>query len=93
MAKHFEAIFLKLNRNEIALNSFLACKLLTHDFGGAIVFISVDSEVKRKFTDVSKDVHIGLTEEETDTNITVHLKHCFLNVSEMMQLKQLIPML
>ena len=28
---------------------------MTHDFGGAIVFISVNSEVKCKSTDVSKE--------------------------------------
>ena len=64
-----------------------------HDFGGAIVFIFVDSEVKRYSTDVSEDVCLGRTQEEDDTDITAHVKHCLLNVSEMMSLKQLIPML
>ena len=40
-------------RNKVALNSFLAGKFLTHDFGGAIEFISTTSEVKRNSTDVS----------------------------------------
>ena len=44
-------------------------------------------------TDVSEDVCLGRTQEEDDTNITAHVKHCLLNVSEMMSLKQLIPML
>ena len=55
-------------------------KLLTHDFGGAIVFISVNSEVKFNPTDVSEEVvHIGRTQEEADTKIIVHVKHCLLN--------------
>ena len=42
--------------------------MLTHDFGGAIVFIFVNSEVKCNSTDVSKKVlHIGRTQEEADT--------------------------
>ena len=48
-----------------------------HDFGGAIVFISVNSEVKCNSTDVSEEVlYIGCTEEEVGT---VHVKHCLLN--------------
>ena len=46
MPKDFQCNFLRHKRNELALNSFLAGKLLTHDFGGAIVFISVNREVK-----------------------------------------------
>ena len=47
-----------------------------HDFGSAIVFISVNSEVKCNSTDVSKEVlHIGCTQEEADTKIIVHMKH------------------
>lgn len=53
----------------------------------------MDSEVKRYSTDVSEDVCLGRTQEEDDTDITAHVKHCLLNVSEMMSLKQLIPML
>ena len=42
--------------------------MLTHDFGGAIVFIFVNSEVKCNSTDISKEVlHIGRTQEEADT--------------------------
>ena len=42
-------------RMKQALNSFLAGKLLTHDFGLAIVFISVNSEIKCNSIDVSKE--------------------------------------
>ena len=34
--------FLRYNWNKITLNSFLAGKLLAHDFGGAVVLISVN---------------------------------------------------
>ena len=62
------------------MNSFLRGKLLTHDFGGAIVFISVNSEVKHNSTDVSEEVlHIGRTQEEANTKIIGHVKHCLLN--------------
>ena len=62
--KDFQDNFLKRNRNKVALNSFLADKLLTHDFGVAIVFISVNSEVKCNYTDVSKEVlPTGRTQE------------------------------
>ena len=78
--KDFQGNFLKHNRNKVALNSFLTGKLLMHDFGGVIVFISVNSEVKCNSTDVSKEVlHIGCTQEETDTKVIVHVKHCLLN--------------
>ena len=40
--KNFQGSFLRHNKNKVALNSFLADRLLTHDFGGAIVFISVN---------------------------------------------------
>ena len=54
--------FLKHNRNKVALNLFLAGMLLAHDLGGAIVFISVNSEVKCNTTDVSgKGLHIRRT--------------------------------
>ena len=43
---NFESNFLRHNRNKVALNLFLAAKLLAHGFGGAIAFISVNSEVK-----------------------------------------------
>lgn len=46
--------FLSRNRNEVALNLFLASKLSTHDFGGAIVLISVKREVKCNFTGVRR---------------------------------------
>ena len=62
------------------MNSFLTGKLLTYDFGGAIVFISVNSAVKCSSTDVSEEVlHIGRTQEEADTKIIAYVKHCFLN--------------
>ena len=78
--KEFQGNFLRHNRNKVALNSFLADKLLTHDFGGAIVFISVKSGVKCNFTNVSEEVlHIGRTQEEAHTKIIVHVKHCLLN--------------
>ena len=78
--KDFQGNFLRRNRNKVALNSFLTGKLLTHDFGGAIVFISVNSEVKCNSTDVSEEVlNIGHTQEEADTKIIVHVKHCLLN--------------
>ena len=48
---------------------------MTHDFGDAIVFISVNSEVKCNLTDVSKeDVHIGCT-QEAGMKIIVLVKH------------------
>ena len=45
MPKDFQGNFLRHKRNEVALNSFLAGKLLTY-FVGAIIFISLNSEVK-----------------------------------------------
>ena len=42
--------FLRYERNKVTLNSFL-----THDFDGAIVFISVNSEVKCNSTDVTEE--------------------------------------
>ena len=49
-------------------------------FGGAIVFISVNNEVKCNSKDVSKEVlHIEGAQEEADTKIIVHVKHCLLN--------------
>ena len=78
--KDLQGNFLRHNRNNVALNSFLTEKLLTHDFGGTIVFISVNSEVKCNSTDVSEEVlHIGRTQEEADTKIIVHVKHYLLN--------------
>ena len=63
------------------MNSFLTGKLFTHHFGGAIVFVSVNSEVKCNSTDVSEEaLHTGRTQEEADTKIIVHLKHFLLNV-------------
>ena len=79
--KDFQGNFLRHNRNKVALNSFLTGKLLTHDFGGSILFISVNSEIKCNSTDVSEEVlHIGHTQEEADTKIIVHVKHCLLSV-------------
>ena len=53
---------------------------MTHNFGGAIVFISVNSEVKCNYTNISKEVlHIGRTQQEADIKIIVHVKHCLLN--------------
>ena len=78
--KDFQDNFLRHNRNKVALNSFLTGKLFTHDFDCAIVFISVNSEVKCNSTNVSEEVlHIGYTQEEADTKIIVHVKHCLLN--------------
>ena len=63
------------------MNSFLTGKLFTHHFGGAIVFVSVNSEVKCNSTDVSEEaLHTGRTQEEADTKIIVHVKHFLLNV-------------
>ena len=79
--KDFQGNFLRHNRNKVALNSSLTGKLLTHDFGGSILFISVNSEIKCNSTDVSEEVlHIGHTQEEADTKIIVHVKHCLLSV-------------
>ena len=53
---------------------------MTQNCGGAIVFISVNSEVKCNSTDVSEEVlHIWRTQEEADTKVIVHVKHCFLS--------------
>ena len=46
--KDFQDNFFKIPYKKVALNSFLPGKLLTHDFGGAIVFISLNREVKRR---------------------------------------------
>ena len=54
--KDFQGNFLRHNRNKFALNSFLTGKLLTQDFGRAIVFISMNSKVKCNSTDVSEEV-------------------------------------
>ena len=76
----FQSNFLRHNRNKVALDSFLAGKLLVHDFGGAIEFISVNIEVKCNSTDVSEEVlHIGSISEEADMKIIVHEKHCLLS--------------
>ena len=55
MPKDFQGNILRHTRNKVALNTFLSSKLLTHDFGGAIVFISVKKEVKCNSTDVSEE--------------------------------------
>ena len=53
---------------------------MTHDFGRVTVFISVNSEVKCNSTDVNKEVlHVGRTQEDADTKIIVHVRHCLLN--------------
>ena len=59
MPRDFQGNFLRHNSNKVALNLFLAGKLLTHDFGGAIVFISVKNEVQCNSADVSKDLYNG----------------------------------
>ena len=51
---------------------------MTYDFGGVIVFMFVNSEVKCNSAGVSEDLHIGRTQVEADTKITVHMKHCLL---------------
>ena len=51
----FQGKFLRCSRNEVALNSFLKGKLLAHDFGEAILFISVKSKVHCNSTDVNED--------------------------------------
>ena len=53
--KDFQGKFLRRSRNEVALNSFLEGKLLAHDFGEAILFISVKSKVHCNSTDVNED--------------------------------------
>ena len=51
-----------------------------HDFGGAIIFISMNSEVKCNSINVSEeDLLIGCTKEEADTKIIAHVKYCLLN--------------
>ena len=58
MPKDFQDNFIRYKRNKLALSSFLAGKLLKHDFGGVIVFIFVNSEVKCYSTYVSeKDIN------------------------------------
>ena len=42
MPKDFQGNFSRRNRDKVALNSFLTGRLLTHDFGGVIVFASVN---------------------------------------------------
>ena len=65
---------------KVDLNSFLAGKLLTHDFGDTILFISVNIGVKCYSTDINKEgIHIGCTQKEADTKIIVHVKHFLLN--------------
>ena len=55
MPKDFQGNFLRYERNEVALNSFLASKLSAHDFVGATVFISLNSEFKCNSTVVSEE--------------------------------------
>ena len=52
---HLQGKFVKHERHKVDLNSFLAGKLLKHDFGGAILFTSVNSEVNCSSTDVSEE--------------------------------------
>lgn len=47
------------NRNKVASTSFVSGKLLKHDFGSGLVFISVNSEVKCNSTNFSNEDHIG----------------------------------
>ena len=78
--KDFQDNFLRHNGNKVALNSFLTGKLFTHDFDRAVVFVSVNSEVKCNSADVSEEViHIGHTQKVADAKIIVHVKHCLLN--------------
>ena len=80
--------------NKVVLNSFLAGKLLTHDIGGAIVFISVNSEVKCKSNDVSEeDLHIQRAQEEADTKIIVHVRNCLLKNFRNVVAKTVTPIL
>ena len=86
--KDIQVNFLRDNRNKVALNSFLAGKLLNL-FGDATVFISVNSEVKCNSTDVSEEaLHIVRTLEEAHTKIIVYVKHCLLNDFRNIVLKQ-----
>ena len=51
-----------------------------HDFGVTIIFISVDQKVEYNSTAVSKeDLHTWRIQEDTDTKIIVHVKHCLLS--------------
>ena len=59
----------------------MAGKLLTHNFGGATVFVSVRGEVKCSSTDICADLRIGSTQEEPDTEMIVHIKYFPLNGS------------
>ena len=75
---NFQSNFLRRNRNKVALNSFLINKLLTYHFDGPIVFIL--GTMKCNSINVSEVVlHIGCTQEEGDTKVIVHVKHCPLN--------------
>ena len=77
--KKLTSQFFRRNRNRVALNSFLADKLWTHNFGGGILFTSVKRKVKCNSTDVSKDVHTGRTQDKVDTKIIVNMKNCLLS--------------
>ena len=58
----------------------MAGKLLKHDFGGAILFISVNKEVKCNSNHVNEeDLHIWRTQEGADRKTIVHMKHCIFN--------------
>ena len=81
--KGFQGNCWRRNRNKAALNSFLAGKLLTHEFGGPIILISVNKKIYCGSTDFSEeDPHIGQTQEEADTKIIA-----FSIVTEMLWLK------
>ena len=55
MPKDFQSNFLRHKRNKVTLNLILVGKLLTHDFVGAFVFISMNSKVKCNSIDVSEE--------------------------------------
>ena len=55
MPKDFPSNFLRHKRNRVTLNLIPVVKLLTHDFVGAFVLISMNSKVKCNSTDVSEE--------------------------------------
>ena len=62
MPKDFQSIFLRHKRNKVTLSLILVGKLLTHDFVGAFVFISMNSKVKCNSTDVSEEEYLHIKE-------------------------------
>ena len=53
--KDFQTNSLRHKRNKVTLNLILVGKLLTHDFVGGFVFISMSSKVKCNSSDVSEE--------------------------------------